>query len=512
MYDKINLAILVSGSGTNLQAIIDGINCGIINAQICVVVSNRKNAYALERAKTHNLPTIYEPYISMKKSIPPTPMPQKLSQEKREEYDLNLALKIREYNPDIIVLAGWMHILSQNFIDNFEHIINLHPALPGQFPGKDSILDAYDSAQKGFTNYTGVMCHRVVEKIDAGETLSQAIIPIFKNDTFEDLKSRLTKAEKGVLIQGLLKIINNLSDKYKTNLIDTLNKDNIENLIAHKIECGDFYDGKVRKVIQLDDENSDILALYHTNKLSSFDRFICNIEGKGKCLVKSSTWWFNQTKHIVPNHHIYSKENIMIVKKCIPFSIEFVVRGYITGNTNTSLWTHYNNGVRNYCGIDLPEGLVKNQKLPRPLITPTTKGEKDELISPSEIISNNYLSENQWNYISKTALKLFEYGQKLALEKGLILVDTKYEFGLDKYQNIILIDEIHTCDSSRYWIAETYLDRFNNNLEPEKIDKDMVRDYVKNICNPYTDTIPEIPTEKIKQVSNSYSFFAKKFI
>jgi len=194
----------------------------------------------------------------------------------------------------------------------------------------------------------------------------------------------------------------------------------------------------------------------------------------------------------------------MIVKKCDVISLEFIVRGYITGSTNTSLWTHYNNGVRNYCGHDFPDGLKKNQKLDTNLLTPTTKGERDELISRQQILDEKILTEDEFNYIESVVLRLFSYGQSVAHDRGLILVDTKYEFGKNSEGDIILIDEIHTCDSSRYWVASSYADRFNNSLEPEKLDKDMIRDYLKSMIDPYKDDIPEIPTEKKQAVFNAY--------
>ena len=214
------------------------------------------------------------------------------------------------------------------------------------------------------------------------------------------------------------------------------------------------------------------------------------------------SFMFNKTKHIIPNHYISHINNILVVKKCIPFKIEFVVRGYITGNTKTSLWTHYNNGIRTYCGIKFPDNLKKNQKLAEPVITPTTKDIEDIPISKEDIINKNYMTQTECDFVYKKAMELFKYGQKIADDAGFILVDTKYEFGKDENNNIILIDEIHTCDSSRYWIKKTYENRYKNDIEPEKIDKDIIRDWVKNQCNPYTDKIPEVPEDlKKKQLS-----------
>mgnify|MGYP001448123787 CR=1 FL=1 len=261
--------------------------------------------------------------------------------------------------------------------------------------------------------------------------------------------------------------------------------------------------GKVREVIDI---NSHMIGLIHTDRLSSFDRHICNVPGKGNLLLQTSLFWMNKTRHIVPNHVLMHHKNLLLCKKCKTIPLEIVVRGYITGSTQTSLWTHYNNGERTYCGIDFPDGLVKNQKLSSPVITPTTKDEHDEPLSAQQIVERGILNQLELNYISRVALRLFNYGQQVAASKGLILVDTKYEFGYDSQGVITLIDEIHTCDSSRYWKASTYQERFEGGLEPEKLDKDAARDYVKTICDPYTvDVIPEIPSERIDSVYQCYS-------
>ena len=168
----------------------------------------------------------------------------------------------------------------------------------------------------------------------------------------------------------------------------------------------------------------------------------------------------------------------MITKKCTPFPVEVVVRGYITGNTKTSLWTHYEKGSREYCGIQFQDGLKKHQKIDT-VITPTTKGEVDEPISAEEIVKRKLMTQEEWDYVSNAALKLFHYGQEHAAERGFLLVDTKYEFGKDVEGNILLIDELHTCDSSRYWTKESYKKNMIMGEEPEKLDKDRIRDYIK---------------------------------
>ena len=268
-----------------------------------------------------------------------------------------------------------------------------------------------------------------------------------------------------------------------------------------------IYSGKVRQLYVIDEEH---VLIETSDRVSSFDRHIGIIKNKGLMLNKITKWWFEKTKHIIDNHMIMTHKNTSLVKKCKPIMLEFVVRGYITGSTNTSLWTHYEKGVRTYCGITFPNELKKNEKLKTPVITPTTKGKEDKLISKKEIVSEGILTQKECDFIYEKAMELFMFGQKVAEKAGYILVDTKYEFGKDKNGNIILIDEIHTTDSSRYWIKETYETKFNNNEEPEKLDKDCVRDWVRSVCDPYNDNIPELPDEiKNKTYNNILKFYNK---
>ena len=191
--------------------------------------------------------------------------------------------------------------------------------------------------------------------------------------------------------------------------------------------------------------------------------------------------------------------NVTLAKKCNVFPIEFVVRGYITGSTSTALWTVYNNGDREYCGNVLPEGLIKNQKLDTNMLTPTTKEEHhDRPITPDEIVNEEWMTQENWDYCSQKALELFSFGQKKAADNGMILVDTKYEMGSDEEGNIVLIDEIHTPDSSRYWIAESYDKRMAMGDEPQNIDKEFLRLWFVDNCDPYNDEIlPDAPEESV---------------
>tara|TARA_Y100000389_G_scaffold109340_1_gene106402 strand:+ start:6557 stop:7486 length:930 start_codon:yes stop_codon:yes gene_type:complete len=265
------------------------------------------------------------------------------------------------------------------------------------------------------------------------------------------------------------------------------------------------YSGKVRDIYKYD-ELENCIVLRATGRQSAFDRQIAIVPFKGVVLNQTSLWWFQKTKHIIDNHAIMSPSpDVLVAKKCVPFPIEFVVRGYITGSTSTSMWSHYKDGCREYCGIKLPDGLVKNQKLQTPICTPTTKDVHDIPISPKDIVESGRMTQDEWDFCSKKALELFEFGQKKAYERGLILVDTKYEFGRDVNNNVILIDEIHTPDSSRYWIEDTYQFKFNNHQEPDSIDKEFLRLWIRERCNPYTvEKLPEIPTELIVELAERY--------
>ena len=263
--------------------------------------------------------------------------------------------------------------------------------------------------------------------------------------------------------------------------------------------------GKVRDQYELEDK----IALITTDRQSAFDRVLASIPFKGQVLNLTSAWWFDKTKHIIPNHVLKIPDpNVTLAKKCKVFPIEFVVRGYITGSTSTSLWTVYNKGDREYCGNKLPEGLKKNQRLNKNMLTPTTKEEHhDRPISPREIVEEGWMTKEDWEHCSKKALELFAFGQKTAMKNGMILVDTKYEMGKDSSGNIVLIDEIHTPDSSRYWIAESYNDRIENNQEPQNIDKEFLRLWFVENCDPYNDeTIPKAPLDLVAELSSRYIY------
>ncbi len=255
-------------------------------------------------------------------------------------------------------------------------------------------------------------------------------------------------------------------------------KKNIPNTIA-KIDfkgLGKRQSGKVRDWYSI----NHLRILIATDRISAFDKVLGTIPFRGAVLNLLSHFWFEQTRDIIQNHMIGVVDpNIMLVAECDPLDIEVVVRGYITGVTDTSLWKHYERGQRTIYGIKFPEGLKKNQKLKTAVITPTTratgKGGHDEPITKKEIIQHKLVSSAIWRQIEKTVFKLYERGTKIADRAGLILADTKYEFGLDKRGKLILIDEIHTPDSSRYWLKKTYREKFRNDEEVDNADKEIMR-------------------------------------
>ncbi len=269
------------------------------------------------------------------------------------------------------------------------------------------------------------------------------------------------------------------------------------------LKIGKRLQGKVRDTYALKDK----MVFVTTDRQSAFDRVLASIPFKGQVLNQTSAWWFERTRHIIPNHVLNLPDpNVTIGKRCRVFPVEFVMRGYITGSTSTSLWTAYKNGSRNYCGNMLPEGLVKNQKLEKNMITPTTKDTRhDRPVTPEEIVAEGLMSPADWDYASRKARELFAFGQAVARKRGLILVDTKYELGKDPAGNIILIDEIHTPDSSRYWIADSYPERFAAELEPENIDKEFLRLWFKAHCDPYDDVeLPPAPADLVVELSRRY--------
>ena len=270
-------------------------------------------------------------------------------------------------------------------------------------------------------------------------------------------------------------------------------------------ELPNHYRGKVRDNYDLPDGKRILIA---TDRLSAFDRNLAVIPFKGQVLTATARYWFEATADVCPNHVLgYPDPNCALVRRLDILPVETVVRGYLAGTTSTSVLTMYRAGQREVYGIRLPDGLRDNQALPEPIITPTSKaqdGGHDEPLTAAAILSRGLLSRDQWQAVCGHALALFARGQDLAARRGLILADTKYEFGLDRDGNIVLADEIHTPDSSRYWLADSYEDRVARGERPESFDKDFVRNWVAARCDPYQDPIPEIPEEIVLRTAAVY--------
>ncbi|WP_353210371.1 phosphoribosylaminoimidazolesuccinocarboxamide synthase [Rhodovarius sp.] len=270
-------------------------------------------------------------------------------------------------------------------------------------------------------------------------------------------------------------------------------------------ELPNHYSGKVRDNYDLPDGRRIIIA---TDRLSAFDRILCAVPFKGQVLTQTARFWFEQTADLCPNHVLsYPDPNVVVGQRLDILPVEIVVRDYLAGSTGTSVLTLYKAGQRQMYGHTLPDGLRDNQRLPQPIITPTSKafhGGHDAPLTPAEILEQNLVTPVQWEQLSAYAFALFARGQQIAARNGLILVDTKYEFGTDAAGRIILADEIHTPDSSRYWRASSYQPRFEASERPESFDKDFVRNWVAARCDPYHDDIPEIPEELILATAAVY--------
>ncbi len=270
-------------------------------------------------------------------------------------------------------------------------------------------------------------------------------------------------------------------------------------------ELPGFQRGKVRESYDLGDGRRVMVA---TDRQSAFDHVLAAVPDKGQVLTATAAFWFEQTADLCPNHVIaHPDPNVIIARSLEMLPIEMVVRDYITGTTDTSIWTMYAKGERTVYGQTLPEGLKKNDKLPGTILTPTTKGAvggHDHPISAKEIVDQGLLTQAQWDEAAAKSLALFQRGREIAAKNGLILVDTKYEFGLDENGIVTIADEIHTPDSSRYWDAASYPERHAAGEEPVSLDKEFLRLWIRARCNPYTDPLPEIPGETLIEFSNKY--------
>jgi len=271
---------------------------------------------------------------------------------------------------------------------------------------------------------------------------------------------------------------------------------------------GSLYRGKVRDNYS----SGDRIVMVTTDRLSAFDRVLTTVPFKGELLNRLTVFWFDKTKDLAPNHILDVPDpSVLVVRKLQPLAVEMVVRGYLTG----SLWRDHQagSGAKAY-GIELDAAMRKDEKFPKPILTPSTKeaiGKHDEPISPRELIARGAVTQKQWEELSRYALALFAAGQEWARKRGLLLVDTKYEFGVDGAGKIWLIDEIHTPDSSRYWIAEGSEERFRRGEDQRMLDKEFFRQWLINERGYKGDgPHPDIPDEVRAQLASKYVELVEK--
>ena len=279
----------------------------------------------------------------------------------------------------------------------------------------------------------------------------------------------------------------------------------VEPLDDVRLPLGDRRDGKVRISYALPHDRRLFVT---TDRLSAFDRIIAGVPWKGQVLNELSMWWFEHTRDIVANHAISTPDpNVLIARAARPLPVEVVVRGYITGVTDTALWTRYARGDREIYGHRFAEGLVKNARLPEPIVTPTTKaavGGHDEPVSCDKVVERGLVEAELWERVCDAALALFSRGTERGEATGLLFADTKYEFGLGPDDELLLIDEVHTPDSSRWWVAESYDDRLAAGHEPESLDKEVVRRALAAVGYTGTGPIPELPHDVWSATSERY--------
>jgi len=274
---------------------------------------------------------------------------------------------------------------------------------------------------------------------------------------------------------------------------------------AHFPELPNYYRGKVRENYDLPDGRRILIS---TDRQSAFDQVLAAVPFKGQVLTETARFWFEATKDICPNHVLdYPDPNVVVGRRLSMLPVEMVVRDYLTGSTDTAIWPMYRDGKRVVYGVTLPDGLKKNDKLPGTILTPTTKAEQgghDAPITPQQIVAQGLLNQKQWDEVAALSLAIFARGREIAAKNGLVLVDTKFEFGLGDKGKIVLADEILTPDSSRYWKASSYSARHAKGEEPESLDKEFLRLWISSRCDPYKQPIPEIPDETLVEFAQKY--------
>mgnify|MGYP000882976262 CR=1 FL=1 len=284
--------------------------------------------------------------------------------------------------------------------------------------------------------------------------------------------------------------------------------------LAHPLDdatlplAGTRYQGKVRDNYTLADGRR---VLVTTDRISAFDRVLGTIPLKGQVLNQLAVYWFEHTRDVAANHLIASPDpNVMIAHECAPLAVEVVVRAYLTGVTSTSIWTAYARGDRTFCGHALPDGLRKNDPLPRPIVTPSTKAPKgghDLSVSADQLVADGAISRGDMDAVSRMALALFDAGARRCAAQGLILADTKYEFGRLPAAlggGLVVMDEIHTPDSSRFWFAESYAARHARAEEPESFDKEYVRRWLAAKGFTGEGPVPTLPDEVRMEAARRY--------
>lgn len=457
------IVVFISGSGSNLQNIIDRIDDYSLCANIAAVVSNNEHAPGNNIAKKHNIPLIIKKW-------------EKHVHVNRVSYDYSLAFELIGFcgHIDLIVLAGWMHVFTSKFFEASpcKNIINLHPALPGKFPGKQAIHDAWTAYQNGEITETGIMVHKVVPEIDDGPVIVQTLVPIYLTDAFETFRQRMISAEKPLLIEGINKAL----------------------------YCPLHRNGKACNIYHNFNNNNSTMLIEYSDRMSCRDRHLDIIPGKGLQLAKQTSFWFKllESELGIQTHFIRRHGSHLLVHQCRPIKLEVIVRGNLTGSLSKKLaWPGFNDST-------FFNDLESNDPLPHPICTPTTKSDDhDQPISFEQAIDNNVVSKSEAIEIEQMALKIFTFARNFLMRYGLTLADTKYEFGRSLIDNsIVLIDECHTSDSSRIWVNDdnkiTYdkdivrhMTTENSTFIPDSLKNLVLRSYRKytNILCDSTDNI-----------------------